>query len=74
MDKEKSALVIFADGFEELEAVGTADMLRRLGLKVTTAALNWKRAVGAHGEVQAGDGQGAGHHAFSMRSKTPSAT
>ena len=45
----KQALVIFADGFEELEAIGTADILRRLGIKVTTAALNWKRATGAHG-------------------------
>ena len=49
MEKKKTALVVFADGFEELEAVGTADMLRRLGLEVTTAALNWKRAVGSHG-------------------------
>ena len=49
MDAVKTALVIFADGFEELEAVGTADILRRLGVKVTTAALNWKRATGAHG-------------------------
>ncbi|MBR2344208.1 MAG: DJ-1/PfpI family protein [Lentisphaeria bacterium] len=45
----KQALVVFADGFEELEAIGTADILRRLGIKVTTAALNCKRASGAHG-------------------------
>ncbi len=45
----KQALVVFADGFEEIEAVGTADILRRLGVKVTTAALNWKRATGSHG-------------------------
>ncbi|MCI5779642.1 MAG: DJ-1/PfpI family protein [Lentisphaeria bacterium] len=49
MDKVKTALVIFADGFEEIEAVGTVDVLRRLNVEVTTAALNWKRAVGAHG-------------------------
>ena len=45
----KQALVVFADGFEEIEAVGTVDILRRLGVKVTTAALNCKRATGAHG-------------------------
>lgn len=45
----KKALVVFADGFEEIEAIGTVDVLRRLGVKVTTAALNWKRATGAHG-------------------------
>ena len=45
----KKALVIFADGFEEIEAVSAVDILRRLGVAVTTAALNWKRATGAHG-------------------------
>lgn len=45
----KKALVIFADGFEEIEAVSAVDILRRLGVAVTTAAVNWKRAVGAHG-------------------------
>ena len=45
----KSALVVFADGFEEIEALGVVDVLRRLGVNVTTAALNWKRATGSHG-------------------------
>ena len=33
-----------------------------------------QRAFGAHGQVQAGDGQGRCHHAFSTRTSTPSAT
>jgi 4-methyl-5(b-hydroxyethyl)-thiazole monophosphate biosynthesis len=45
----KQALVVFADGFEEIEALGAVDVLRRLGVNVTTAALNWKRATGSHG-------------------------
>ena len=45
----KQALVVFADGFEEIEALGVVDVLRRLQVNVTTAALNWKRATGSHG-------------------------
>ena len=33
-------VMILAPGFEELEAIGTADVLTRLGAKVTMAGLN----------------------------------
>lgn len=42
-------LVLLAPGFEEIEALGTCDVLRRLGLEVTTAALNDREVGGAHG-------------------------
>ena len=43
-------LLILADGFEEIEALGTADVLRRLGLPVVLAGLTGTEAVtGAHG-------------------------
>lgn len=33
-------LMILADGFEETEAIGTADVLKRIGFKVVLAGLN----------------------------------
>ncbi len=35
-----SVLVIFADGFEEIEAFAPVDLLRRSGVEVTTASLS----------------------------------
>ena len=45
----KHILVILADGFEELEATGTIDVLRRLGFPLTVAGLERKSVTGAHG-------------------------
>ena len=42
-------LLLLADGFEEIEALGTADILRRLGLEVCLAGLNPEVITGAHG-------------------------
>lgn len=45
----KKVLLILADGFEEIEALGTADVLRRLGIEVTLAGLKSEEKVcGAH--------------------------
>lgn len=42
--------LLLADGFEEIEALATLDILRRCGLLVTTISINGTRLVeGAHG-------------------------
>ena len=48
-------LLILADGFEEIEALGTADILRRLGLEVITASLKPGLVTGAHNMKIAAD-------------------
>lgn len=48
-DKMKSLLMILASGFEELEAIGVADVLKRLNFKVTLAGLDSKIVTGSHG-------------------------
>ena len=40
--------VFLADGFEEIEALAPVDFLRRAGIKVETASLKGKTAIGAH--------------------------
>jgi len=42
-------LLLLAPGFEEIEALGTCDVLRRLGVEVTLAALDEREVAGAHG-------------------------
>lgn len=45
---EKKVLVILADGFEEVEALGPIDVLRRCGARVAIAGLDGKCIRGAH--------------------------
>lgn len=41
--------VFLADGFEEIEALGTVDILRRAGVPVLTVGTNGETAEGTHG-------------------------
>ena len=50
LKKNSEVLVFFADGFEEIEAIGAVDILRRGGLDVATVSITDKKeVVGAHG-------------------------
>ena len=45
----KKAIVFLANGFEEMEALGTVDILRRGGIEVTTVSITTNTVVmGAH--------------------------
>ncbi len=46
----KQSYLFLADGFEEIEALGTVDILRRAGMSLTTVSISEKKEVtGAHG-------------------------
>ena len=49
------ALIILADGFEEIEAVSIIDILRRGKVDVTIATLSGNQATGAHNIITQGD-------------------
>ena len=52
----KTAIVFLANGFEEMEATGTIDILRRGGVEVNIVTINSSREVtGAHGMVYLAD-------------------
>ena len=46
----KTVFLFLADGFEEIEALATVDVLRRAGVQVTTVSINpTELVIGAHG-------------------------
>ncbi len=45
----KNIFILLADGFEEVEALAPADMLKRLGCNVILTGLVQKTVTGAHG-------------------------
>lgn len=44
----KKVLLLLANGFEEIEALGTLDILRRMNVEVVTAALTDEVVTGSH--------------------------
>lgn len=52
----KNCYVLLANGFEEIEALATVDMLRRAGMEVVTVSINeGVQVVGAHGVTVCAD-------------------
>lgn len=52
----KTVYVFLADGFEEIEALATVDILRRSGVQVTTVSIHSTEVVtGAHGVTVVAD-------------------
>jgi 4-methyl-5(b-hydroxyethyl)-thiazole monophosphate biosynthesis len=52
----KSAYLLLAEGFEEVEALTPVDVLRRAGIRVTTVSMTSRRQIkGAHGIIVTAD-------------------
>jgi 4-methyl-5(b-hydroxyethyl)-thiazole monophosphate biosynthesis len=51
----KRVAVLFADGFEEIEAITPVDLLRRAGVETLSAGIGKKVVTGAHGIVITAD-------------------
>lgn len=49
MTTDSSVYILFADGFEEIEAITPADILRRMELDVVLVGVTGKQVRGAHG-------------------------
>ena len=47
----KKAIVFLANGFEEMEALGTVDILRRGGIEVTTVSITADLVVTGEGRI-----------------------
>ena len=61
----KTTYIFLADGFEEVEALGTLDVLRRGGVDVMTVSLNAEHEVtGSHGVTVKADSRIADIDAF----------
>ncbi len=45
---KKRVVMIMANGFEEIEAIATADVMKRLGLDVKLAGMDGRKVTGAH--------------------------
>ncbi len=51
----KQAIIVFSDGFEEIETIVPIDILRRAGIDVLTVGLTGTVLTGAHGIVVQAD-------------------
>lgn len=51
----KKVAILLANGFEEIEALGTADILRRAGIECDTVSIMGEVVEGAHGIVVKAD-------------------
>ena len=49
MPVDRSACVLFADGFEEIEAITVVDVLRRAGVQVSVLGVDHRTVTGSHG-------------------------
>ena len=52
----KKSFIFLADGFEEVEALTSVDVMRRAGMPVVTVSINpGREVVGAHGVTVVAD-------------------